>query len=234
MMLEFIVAGTHNADDETIYCPFILADALFHDLTSASNHDGAAFLKEYMDSTKSYPIMKLDAVSAVIKDNRKIAELEKLLERYYHKVDIYVKQAEQPLFDGNRTVAYTIYDEQLNHTVGLLNKNLRTLRRLYPVFLFLETLMLFTVFYFYFHTRKQAFALSRVLGFSRRMLMAAALIETSIVCAFGAILYIVFAGVVHVYALILGVITAIMATYSSVTLHTRMGRILKIGMREGI
>lgn len=230
--LEFFVAGAHNADDETIYCPFILADALFDDLTSASNHDGAEFLKQYRDSNKTYPIMKLDAAGAVIKDNRNIAELKKLLKHYYHEVDISIKRAEQSLFDGNRTVAYMIYDEQLNRTVGLLNKNLKTLQRLFPIFSFLEIATLFTVFYFYFHTRKRELALSRVLGFSRKTTMVASVLETLVMCLPGTVLYIVVSDGIHIDALVVAVATALLGAVASIVSHTRISRVLKLSTAE--
>lgn len=227
LVLEFVVAGTHDADEETIYCPFILADALYADLTSVSEHDAAAFLKEFMNPNRTYPIMRLDALSAVVKDNRKISELRELLEQYYHKVDISMKQADKPLFDGNRTVAYMIYDEQLNRTVGLLNKNLRTLQRLFPAFLFFEIAMVFVAYYLYFHTRKRELALSRILGCSQKLTMTASIIETLVMCLPSIVSYIVVTSKVHVNAMIVAVATAITGTVISVFFNTRIDRVLK-------
>lgn len=147
-------------------------------------------------------------------------------------MDISIKRAEQSLFDGNRTVAYMIYDEQLNRTVGLLNKNLKTLQRLFPIFSFLEIATLFTVFYFYFHTRKRELALSRVLGFSRKTTMVASVLETLVMCLPGTVLYIVVSDGIHIDTLVVAVATALLGAVASIVSYTRISRVLKLSTAE--
>lgn len=202
--MHFRVAGVHTAENGTVYCPFSLASAIAGDLSEKNDSESdSSYLGQYLSGSPEYTIVKVDAASAVVVDNRKIPELRNLADFFYRRPQFSSSSESQDArFMGNTSVAYSIHDKELNDTVNLLKKNLDTLVTLRPLFAILESLIVFVAIFFYFQTRRRENAVARTLGISRRKLLAISVGESLIISLMAVGMYFPIVGEVSSFGLL--------------------------------
>ena len=160
------VVGTCPTEDDAIYCPWSLL----------------AGLQEELDGK-----VTAGSVSAAVRDNRELDEVRTLLLRHFAEVDPSGRRTEVP---GNTALFYfpfaiTVHDETLRGALNTLNRNLRTLYALRPVFAVVECLILFAAAFFFVFARRRELAAARSLGTRRTQVLGIVLSEMTLLLLLG-------------------------------------------------
>lgn len=160
------VVGTCPTEDDAIYCPWSML----------------AGLQEELDGK-----VTAGSISATVRDNHELDELKPLLLRHFAEVDPSGRLTEVP---GTTALFYfpfsiTVHDETLRGTLNTLNRNLKTLYALRPVFAVVEFLILFAAAFFFVFSRRRELAAARSLGTRRTQVLAIVLSEMTLLLLLG-------------------------------------------------
>lgn len=160
------VAGTVPVEEDSIYCSW----------------ETLAALQEQLDGK-----MTANSLSATVRDNRELDELRPLLLRHFAEVD---PSGQLTAVPGNSALFYypfaaTVHDETLRATLNTLNRNLRTLHALQPVFAVVECLICFAAVFFFVYARKRELASMRSLGTRLAQVLGIILLEMTLLLLVG-------------------------------------------------
>ena len=155
------VVGSFFGTEDAIYCPWAVLAALQEEL------DGK---------------VTASSLSATVRDNRELDELRPLLLRHFAEVDPSGRLTEVNGIGGlyYYPFAATVHDEALRAALNTLNRNLRTMYALRPVFALVECTILSAAVFFFVYARRRELAAMRSLGTRRRQVLGMILLEMSL------------------------------------------------------
>lgn len=153
------VVGTYRADSQAIYCPYSIVSALQLEVNG---------------------FIVGDSLSATVRNNRELDEFREILARHFAEPDPSGKGTQLPGATTQFIMQHSvmIHDETLRSTLNALNRNLQTLYRLRPLFVFIEIAIGAIAGFFYFHVRRRELAVARSLGTRKSQVAGIGAVET--------------------------------------------------------